>query len=103
MHDEPKEKPTFEDIVRELGYDKMAFFCDMVRPDQHEEREEDANLPTAPCCHSWSIERRLLPYDTATERMSRSATARSFRTSLREETKMSILLIKLGETDPVSV
>ena len=48
MHDEPKEKPTFEDIVRELGYDKMAFFCDMVRPDQHEEREEDANLPTAP-------------------------------------------------------
>ena len=63
MHDEPKEKPTFEDIVRELGYDKMAFFCDMVRPDQHEEREEDANLPTAPCCHSWSIERPLLPYD----------------------------------------
>jgi hypothetical protein len=26
----------------------MAFFSDMVRPDQHEEREEDANLPTAP-------------------------------------------------------
>jgi hypothetical protein len=33
--------------VRDFGYDKMAFFCDMVRPDQHEEREEDANLPSA--------------------------------------------------------
>jgi hypothetical protein len=47
MPDKPKEKPSFEDLVREFGYDKMAFFCDMVRPDQHEEREEDANLPTA--------------------------------------------------------
>ena len=26
----------------------MALFSDMVRPDQHEEREEDANLPSAP-------------------------------------------------------
>ena len=34
--------------MRNFGYDKMAFFSDMVRPDQHEEREEDANLPTAP-------------------------------------------------------
>jgi hypothetical protein len=46
MPDEPKKLPTLEDIVRELGYDRMAFFSDMVRPDQHEEREEDANLPT---------------------------------------------------------
>jgi len=46
MPDEPKRKPTLEDIVRDFGYDKMAFFSDMVRPDQHEEREEDANLPT---------------------------------------------------------
>jgi len=47
MPNKPKEKPSLDDIVRDFGYDKMAFFCDMVRPDQHEEREEDANLPTA--------------------------------------------------------
>jgi hypothetical protein len=41
MPDEPKGKPTFEDLVRDFGYDKMAFFCDMVRPDQHEEREDE--------------------------------------------------------------
>jgi len=44
----PKRKEaTLEDIERELGRDKMAFFSDMVRPDQHEEREEDANLQSA--------------------------------------------------------
>ena len=48
MPEELKGKPTLDDIVRELGYDKMSFFSDMVRPDQHEEREEDANLPSAP-------------------------------------------------------
>jgi hypothetical protein len=48
MPNKPKQKPTFEDLVRDFGYDKMAFFCDMVRPDQHEEREEDADLPTGP-------------------------------------------------------
>ena len=47
MPNEPKGKPNLEDIVRDFGYDKMAFFCDMVRPDQHVEREEDADLPTA--------------------------------------------------------
>ena len=30
-----------------MGLDMMSFFSDMVRPDQHEEREEDADLPTA--------------------------------------------------------
>ena len=48
MPDEPKNTPTYEDIERELGYDRMSFMSDMVRPDQHEEREEDADLPTAP-------------------------------------------------------
>ena len=48
MPDKPKRKlPNYEDIERELGLDKMSFFSEMVRPDQHEEREEDANLPTA--------------------------------------------------------
>ena len=47
MPDEPKNPPTYEDILRELGMDKMAFMSEMLRPDQHEEREEDANLPTA--------------------------------------------------------
>jgi hypothetical protein len=47
MPNKPKEKPSLDDIVRDFGYDKMAFFCDMVRPDQHEEREEDADLPSA--------------------------------------------------------
>ena len=31
-----------------MGLDMMSFFSDMVRPDQHEEREEDADSPTAP-------------------------------------------------------
>jgi hypothetical protein len=48
MPDEPKEspKPTYEDIERELGLDMMSFFSDMVRPDQHEEREDDPVVPT---------------------------------------------------------
>jgi hypothetical protein len=47
MPDKPKDpKPTYDDIVRDWGYDKMAFFCDMVRPDQHEERE-DEGMPDA--------------------------------------------------------
>jgi len=50
MPDEAKDQPqpTYEDIERELGLDRMAFFSDMVRPDQHEERDEEANLPTTP-------------------------------------------------------
>ena len=47
MPDQPQ-KPTIDDIVRELGHDRMAFFSDMVRPDQEDEREEDANLPLSP-------------------------------------------------------
>jgi len=46
MPDEPKNTPTYEDIERELGYDRMSFMSDMVRPDQHEEREEEATAPT---------------------------------------------------------
>jgi hypothetical protein len=46
MPDEPK-TPTYEDILRELGPERMSFMSEMVRPDQHEEREEDADLPTA--------------------------------------------------------
>jgi hypothetical protein len=46
MPDESKQKPTFEDLVRDFGYDKMEFFSEMVRPDQHEERGEDSNVPT---------------------------------------------------------
>jgi hypothetical protein len=50
MPDEAKDQPqpTYEDIERELGLDRMSFFSDMVRPDQHEEREDDLILPTAP-------------------------------------------------------
>jgi len=48
MPDKPKNLPSYEDIERELGMDAMSFFSDMVRPDQHEEREEDADLPTTP-------------------------------------------------------
>jgi hypothetical protein len=62
MPDEPKEKPSLEDIVRDWGYDKMAFFCDMVRPDQHEERDEDA-LPTgtvSPLGHTPEEERAII-------------------------------------------
>jgi len=47
MPDKPKRKlPTYEDIERELGLDAMSFFSEMVRPDQHEERGEDSNVPT---------------------------------------------------------
>jgi hypothetical protein len=46
MPDTPKDLPSFEDIERELGLEKMSFMSEMLRPDQHEEREEDATLPT---------------------------------------------------------
>jgi len=60
MPDESKQRATFEDLVRDFGYDKMAFFCDMVRPDQHEEREEDANLPTSPTSMTPEEERAVI-------------------------------------------
>ena len=47
MPDESKEKPTYEDIERDLGLDMMSFFSDMVRPDQHEERDDDLVVPTS--------------------------------------------------------
>jgi len=43
--DKPKEKPSYEDIEREMGLDMMSFFSDMVRPDQHEERDDDSVVP----------------------------------------------------------
>jgi hypothetical protein len=45
MPDEPK--PSYEDILRELGPERMSFMSEMLRPDQHEEREDDTNLPAA--------------------------------------------------------
>jgi len=45
MPDERKKTPTYEDIERELGIDKMSFMSEMLRPDQHEEREEEAAAP----------------------------------------------------------
>jgi hypothetical protein len=47
MPDEPKKLPTYEEALEKIGPDAMSFFSDMVRPDQHEEREEDANLAPA--------------------------------------------------------
>jgi hypothetical protein len=48
MPDKPKNLPTYEDALEKLGPDAMSLFSDMVRPDQHEEREEDANLLSGP-------------------------------------------------------
>jgi hypothetical protein len=41
MADEPKDLPTYEDIERELGLDKMSFMSEMLRPDQEEPREDE--------------------------------------------------------------
>jgi hypothetical protein len=45
MPDEPKDEgknlPTYEDVLRELGPDVMSFVSDMIRPEQHEQREEE--------------------------------------------------------------
>ncbi|MGA8658286.1 MAG: hypothetical protein WB586_19260 [Chthoniobacterales bacterium] len=38
--DQPKDLPNYEDALRELGPDLMSFVSDMVRPDQHEQRDE---------------------------------------------------------------
>jgi hypothetical protein len=46
MADEPKDLPTYEDALRELGPDLMSFMSEMVRPDQHEERGDDPIVPT---------------------------------------------------------
>lgn len=43
----PDDIPTFEDVQEALGLDAMSYMSEMLRPDQHEEREDDANLPTA--------------------------------------------------------
>lgn len=45
MPDEPKDQsknlPTYEDALEKLGPDVMSFFSNMVRPDQHEQRDEE--------------------------------------------------------------
>jgi hypothetical protein len=46
MPDKPKDPPTYEEVQRELGPDLMSFMSGMVRPDQHEEREDEANPST---------------------------------------------------------
>ena len=35
----PSDTPTFEDVVRDLGEEKMDFFSEMVRPDKAPEEE----------------------------------------------------------------
>src|SRR5260221_375929 len=35
----PSDTPSFEDVVRDLGEDKMDFFSEMVRPDKPPEEE----------------------------------------------------------------
>jgi hypothetical protein len=45
MPDEPTPKPentpSYEDALAKLGPDAMSFVSDMVRPDQHEQRDEE--------------------------------------------------------------
>jgi hypothetical protein len=45
MPDKPK-IPSYEEIERELGLDKMSFMSEMVRPDAEEEREDEGTVPT---------------------------------------------------------
>jgi len=44
MPEQPKKPPTptFEDILRELGPEKMSFMSEMLRPDAEDERRTDA-------------------------------------------------------------
>jgi hypothetical protein len=40
---------TYEDILRELGPEKMSFMSEMLRPDAEDVREEgDEHMPSAP-------------------------------------------------------
>jgi hypothetical protein len=36
-----EDTPSFEDVVRDLGEDKMSFFSEMVRPDKPPKEEEE--------------------------------------------------------------
>jgi hypothetical protein len=50
MPEQPKKPPTptFEDILRELGPEKMSFTSEMLRPDAEDEREGgDEQMPPA--------------------------------------------------------
>ncbi len=40
MPEEPKNIPSYEDVVRDLGEDKMDFMSEMLRPDEAPEEEE---------------------------------------------------------------
>jgi hypothetical protein len=46
MPDEPKDLPSYEDALRELGPDLMSFMSEMVRPNQSEVREDEAGPST---------------------------------------------------------
>ena len=41
MPDEPKNLPTFEDALRDLGEEKMTFFSEMVEPDPPKASEQE--------------------------------------------------------------
>lgn len=42
----PDDIPTFEEVQEALGLDAMSFMSEMLRPDQHEVREDDPVVPT---------------------------------------------------------
>ena len=37
----PSDTPSYEEVVRDLGEEKMGFFSDMVRPDKPPEEKEE--------------------------------------------------------------
>jgi hypothetical protein len=45
---QPRKIPTYEDILRDLGPEKMAFMSEMVRPDQNVERPDEGLPATTP-------------------------------------------------------
>lgn len=82
MPDTPK---NLEDLVRLFGPDKMQMFSEMVRPDQHEEREEDANLPTGPVSalgHTPEEERAII--QTLTQHFGRNPTQQEIHLALKQ-------------------
>jgi hypothetical protein len=41
MNNPDEDTPSYEDVVRDLGEEKMDFLSDMVRPDKAPEEEEE--------------------------------------------------------------